>query len=190
MSLFQMLMVAAALFFAYQIILHVRNLEDPSNPATPSQPEPEALEAASLVIQADAAYEAGRYDESATLLRDALETERENSEIMGKLAFVLAKTGHADEAKSLYKAALERDNDDVLHSALASLYRSEGDFEAAKTHYEAALAIDDTYAVTYFNYANLLLDMNRRDDARAMYEKAIALDPDFTQAKFELEKLK
>ena len=59
---------------------------------------------------------------------------------------------------------------------------------AIRSYY--ALSIDDSYAVTYFNYANLLLDMGEKEEARAMYEKAIALDPDFTQAKFELEKLK
>jgi len=189
MSLFQLLMVAAALFFAYQIILHIRNLEDPSNPSTPPQPEAELNGAEALIAKADEAYEAGRYEESAALLREALEVERENSEIMGKLAFVLAKTSQTDEAKSLYLAALEHESDDMLHSALASLYRSEGNFEAAKEHYDAALSIDDSYAVTYFNYANLLLDMGEKEEARAMYEKAIAL-PDFTQAKFELEKLK
>ena len=43
--------------------------------------------------------------------------------------------------------------------------------------------------MTYFNYANLLVEMGEKEAAKTMYEKALELKPDFMQAKFELEKL-
>ncbi len=77
----------------------------------------------------------------------------------------------------------------MVHNALASLYRDKGEFEKAKEHYEASLVIDSEYEVTYFNYANLLVDMDEKERAKVMYEKALKVKPDFMQAKFELEKL-
>ena len=79
--------------------------------------------------------------------------------------------------------------DDLAHNALASLYRKQGAFEKAREHYETALAIDDAYEVTCFNYANLLVDMGKKEEAKAMYDRALELKPDFMQAKFEREKL-
>ncbi|MDX1296529.1 MAG: tetratricopeptide repeat protein, partial [Sulfurimonadaceae bacterium] len=79
--------------------------------------------------------------------------------------------------------------DDLVHNAMASIFREQGAFEKAKEHYEAALGIDPEYEVTYFNYANLLIDMEESEEAKKMYEKALEIKPDFMQAKFELEKL-
>jgi tetratricopeptide (TPR) repeat protein len=44
--------------------------------------------------------------------------------------------------------------------------------------------------VTYYNYGNLLVDMQHNEEAVAMYEKAIEINPDFAEAKEELAKLK
>ena len=56
-------------------------------------------------------------------------------------------------------------------------------------HLNDSLEIDDANPGTYYNYGNLMLDMGNEDVAIEMYKKAIDLDPDFIQAKEELEKL-
>ena len=43
--------------------------------------------------------------------------------------------------------------------------------------------------MTYFNYANLLVEMGELDQAKAMYEKALEIAPDLEAAREELEKL-
>jgi len=43
--------------------------------------------------------------------------------------------------------------------------------------------------MTYFNYGNLLVDMNESEKAKEQYQKALELDSDFKEAKEELEKL-
>ena len=41
----------------------------------------------------------------------------------------------------------------------------------------------------HFNYANILLDLNHKDEAKKEYQKALELDSSLEAAKEELEKL-
>lgn len=185
MSTFQILMLGATLFFAYQIYRHVQTLEDsdPKN-TQPDVPEAAAVSASALVDEADKAYERGEMESAKASLEEASRIDPENPEILNKLAFVTAKTGERLNAIELYERSLELDeNDDLTHNAIASLYRFERAYERAQDHYLKALEIDDTYAQTYFNYGNLLVDMGEIDEARTMYKRALELQSDFSQAR-------
>lgn len=189
MSLFQILMLAATLFFAYQIYRHVQTLDDvlPNPPRQNPDPGPSA---AMLVDQADSAYEGGDIPGAKRLLQEAYAQDEANTEILNKLAFVTAKSGERIEAIELYERSLELDeNDDLTHNAIASLYRAEGALERAQDHYLKALEIDDAYALTCYNYGNLLADMHEIDEARAMYRRALELDPELNAARDALEEL-
>ncbi|MGD9969870.1 MAG: tetratricopeptide repeat protein [Sulfuricurvum sp.] len=184
MSTFQILMFAATLFFAYQIYRHVQTLEDDgTNAPVQSASSEETGRVDDLIDAADEAYAADEIDQAKRLLEEALSKAPGNPEIMNKLAFVTARRGDEREAIALYERSLEIDeNDDLTHSALASLYRSQRAFERAQDHYLKALAIDDSYAQTYYNYANLLVDMHENDQAARMYRRALELQSDFPQA--------
>lgn len=190
MSLFQILMLAATLFFAYQIYRHVQNLED-MVPDSPRLKEPDSQPSVDLLVEkADRAYEKGEIAEAGELLREAYERDGANTEILNKLAFVTARSGRRAEAIEFYERSLELDEDDDLtHNAIASLYRAEGALQRAQDHYLKALGIDDGYALTYYNYANLLVDMHEVDEARAMYKRALELDPELAQARKALDEL-
>lgn len=193
MSIFQILMFGATLFFAYQIFRHVQNLED-SQPLEPHSFEDENTPLASwerLVEEADDAYRNGDLSAAKERLRQAAQQDENSSEILNKLAFVTAKTGDVAEAIALYKRSLLLDEgDDLTHNALASLYRTEGENSLAQEHYEKALAIDAAYPQTYFNYGNLLSDMGNTLKAGEMYLKALELQSDFPQAREALEALR
>ncbi len=190
MNIFQILMLGLSLYFAYQIYLHVNNLQEPEEAKKPEK-RVSIIDPEYLMRRADEAYESGDYKEALKLLRDAHAKDHTNTDILNKLGFVLAKEGENDEAVSTYLESLElNDDDDMVHNAIASLYRNIDEMAKAREHYERALMIDDAYAITYFNFANLLIDMQEIDEAKIMYDKAISIDPDFTQAKFEREKLK
>jgi tetratricopeptide (TPR) repeat protein len=123
-------------------------------------------------------------------LEEALHADPQNPEILNKLAFVTAKSGDRLSAIELYERSLELDeNDDLTHNAIASLYRAEDAYERAQDHYLKALEIDDTYAQTYYNYGNLLVDMHDIDAARSMYSHALDLQHDFSQAREALQSL-
>ena len=125
------------------------------------------------------------------MLSEANLKEPGNAEILFKLGFISAKVGDNTAAIDYYKKSLDVDKDDeFVHNSLASVYRAEGEFASAKMHLNDSLALDDKNPVTYFNYGNLMVDMKNEDVAREMYTKALELDPELTEAKEELEKLK
>lgn len=185
MSIFQILMFAATLFFAYQIFRHVQNLDD----AQPQKKEPNIVDtavfsASALVEEADNAYQRGELDRARTALEEASRIDPENPEILNKLAFITAKTGDRLKAIELYEQSLELDeNDDLTHNAIASLYRAENAYERAQDHYLKAIEIDDAYPQTFYNYANLLVDMDEVEKARGMYKRALELQSDFQEAR-------
>ncbi len=190
MNSFQIIMLAISFYFAYQIYLHVNNLQEPKT-TNNTKKRVSVIDPAYLVKHADEAYEKGNYTEALKLLRDAHAKDKTNTEILNKLGFILAKNFNNDEAIEMYQESLKLNpDDDTVHNAIASVYRTLNEYDKAKEHYETALSIDSEYAVTYFNYANLLVDMQDIENAKQMYKKAIELDSDFTQAKFELDKLK
>lgn len=185
MSIFQILMFAATLFFAYQIFRHVQTLEDSAPQNDNSKPMDSAVfSAEALVEQADDAYKRGDIENAKTILGEAYTIEPNNPEILNKLAFVTAKSGDHLQAIELYERSLELDeNDDLTHNAIASLYRSEMAYERAQDHYLKAIEIDDTYAQTFYNYGNLLVDMGEIEEARVMYKRSLELQSDFPQAR-------
>ena len=185
MSTFQILMFAATLFFAYQIYQHVQTLEDKAPNKEDAKREDSAVfSSTSLVNEADDAYERGEIERAQSILEEAYRMEPENSEIVNKLAFVTAKNGDRLKGIELYERSLELDeNDDLTHNAIASLYRAERAYERAQDHYLKALEIDDSYAQTFYNYGNLLVDMDEVEEARAMYKRALELQSDFPQAR-------
>ncbi len=72
--------------------------------------------------------------------------------------------------------ALEADPDNLetLQQLAVAQYNS-GDYEGAAATYEKMLSIDDT-AFARNNYANVLRDWNKTEDAVANYEKSISMD--------------
>jgi len=191
MTIFQIIMLLATGFFAYQVYLYIQNIDEEAEPAFMQEQEKIEMEPTvdELIEQADQAYKDDQIEEAQRRLEAVLTKFPDSSEGMNKLAFVLAKQGDKVGAEKYYKASLEIENDDLTHNALATLLVSLGRTQEAEEHYQNALAIDDNYEVTWFNYANLMLELKQIDKAKEMYQKALDIDPEFEQAKEELEKL-
>ncbi len=198
MTVFQLLMLGASVYFAFKIYEHVQTLQDSqkngndfegseqksANTFSPFSPE-------ALVEKADVAYEENDYKKALALLIEANAKDPKNSDILFKLGFILQKNGDNDDALNYYKEAFEIDkNNEFIHNAMASIYRANGEFSSAKLHLQASIDIDNTNPVTYYNFGNLLVDMKHNEEAILMYEKAIELDPELEPAKEELKKLK
>ncbi|MBU0721536.1 tetratricopeptide repeat protein [bacterium] len=199
MTVFQLLMLGASAFFAYKIYQHVQTLQDPEPKADNQDGEGHRSAEAfsmfdpeSLIQKADIAFEEKDFEKALALLNEAnAKQNNNNSDTLFKIAYILQQAGDNDEALKYYKEALELDKDnEFIHNAMASIYRSNGEFISAKMHLTASLEIDDSNPVTYYNYGNLLVDMQKNDEAIEMYEKALLIDPEFSEAKEEIEKLK
>jgi len=189
MSMIQIILLGASAFFAFKIYEHVQQLQDKEEDIIEEPLSPQ-VDIDALVEAADKAYDAGNMQEARQLLQEAYDADDTIAELAKRLGFVLAQMQQYEEALTLYNRALELDEEDVTHLAIASVQKSLGNFEAAERHYERAIALDDRYEVSYFNYANLLVDMGKKDEAIKMYEKALEITPDLEAAQEELEKLR
>jgi len=192
-------MLGATAFFAFRIYEHIQKLQEPENREKNPHANDEEKSAnafspfspEALVEKADIAYEEDDFEKALAFLTEANAKDPDNSEILFKIAFILQKSGDNNEALKYYKEALEIDkNNEFIHNAMASIYRANGEFTSAKLHLQASLEIDDENPLTYYNYGNLLVDMQHNEEAISMYEKAIEINPEFTEAKVELKKLK
>jgi len=192
MTIFQIIMLAAAAFFAYQVYVYIQGMDEEAEPVFMQESEAIEIEPTpdELIEEADRAYMDGEIEVARKRLEEIVSRYPDFVEGMNKLAFVLAKQGDALGAEKYYKASLELEKDDVTHNALATLLVSLDRNAEAEEHYKKALEIDSGYEVTWFNYANLMLRLGKRGEAKEMYQKVLDIDPDFEQAKEELENLK
>ena len=200
MTVFQLLMLGASAYFAFKIYEHIQTLQEPeqnsNNNDYTREDEAKSVDTFSpfspetLVEKADEAFEQEDYQKALALLTEANAKDANNPEIIFKIAYILQKSGDNDEAIKHYKKVLELDkNNEFAHNSMATIYRENGEFTSAKMHFHASLDIDSENPITYYNYGNLLVDMERNEEAVDMYKKAIEINPDFVEAKNELEKL-
>lgn len=196
MSIFQLIMLAAAAFFAYQVYMHIQNIDEEAEPE--SMREIEEMEVAELepsfderIEEADKEYMNDNASKAKELLEQIVKDFPSAAEGMNKLAFILSKENENEEALLYYRASLRIDeNDDMTHNAIARLLAVMNKNEEAEEHYKSAIKIDDNYEVTWFNYASLLLAQGKVEEAKEMFQKALEIDPEFEDAKEELERLK
>ena len=204
MTVFQLLMLGASAFFAFKIYEHIHTLQDPEqDPETQNEDlvnyeeEEKSADAFSpfsaeeLIEKADASFMEEDYKKALAFLHEADTKDINNEEILFKIAYILQKSGDTIEALKYYKDAITLDKkNEAIHNAMASIYRGNGEYTSAKIHLKASLEIDADNPITYYNYGNLLVEIESFEEAKTMYEKAIELNPDFEEAKEELQKLK
>ncbi len=203
MTTLQLIMLGISAFFAYKVFEHVQTLQNQdtnqntdSNLNQNSNNEDKGMDsfspfsASELIEKADEAFEAGDAQKSLAFLIEADVKAPNNTEILYKLGYISASIDDNMNAIKYYKLSLDVDeSDEAVHNSLASVYRNEKQFASAKLHLNDSLSINDKNPITYYNYGNLMLDMESEDAAREMYQKAIELNPDFKEAKEELAKL-
>jgi len=197
MTLFQIMMLGASAFFAYKVYEHIQTLQDPqSNDQNNSDDEQKnantfsPFDPETLIQKADVAFEEGDMKKALALLIEANAKRDNNPDVLFKLGYIMQNLGDNDEAMKYYKESLEVDNNnEFVHNSMASIYRTNGEFVSAKMHLTESLEINSSNAVTYYNYGNLLVDMQHPEEAKEMYKKALEANPEFNEAKEELEKL-
>ena len=191
-------MLGASAYFAFKIYEHVQTLQDPktSQDTTSSDNTTRGLNSFSpfnaeqLIQKADDALVVSDYDKALSFLLEADEKKPSDADVLFRIGYILDKKDDKDEALNYYKKALEFDkNNEYIYNSIASIYRYNKEYTSAQMRLRDSLAINDKNPITYYNYANLLVDMDNKEEAITMYKKALELNPDFKEAKEELEKL-
>ena len=197
MTVFQLLMLGASAFFAFKIYQHIQTLQDPepnsqdeNDNRTRSADAFSTFDSSSLIEKGDEALENGDLQKALAIYSEANIKEPSSAETLFKMGYTLGLQGRDDEALDYYKEVLEIDKSNTYtHQAMASIYRKNHEYASAKLHLNALIDIDDSNPITFYNYGNLLVDMEHFEEAKEMYENAIELNPNFEEAKEELKKL-
>jgi len=197
MTIFQLLMLGASAFFAFKIFQHIQTLQDPQpNSQDGNEDGPRSADAfstfdsSSLIEKGDEALESGDLQKALAIYSEANIKEPNSTETLFKMGYTLGLQDRDDEALEYYKEALKLDKDNsYVHQAMASIYRKNGEYASAKLHLNTLVELDGLNPITYYNYGNLYADMEHIEEAKRMYLKALELNPDFKEAKEELEKL-
>jgi MoaA/NifB/PqqE/SkfB family radical SAM enzyme len=80
---------------------------------------------------------------------------------------MLFMTGETQAAEEMFMKAVALDQDaDAAHNNLAVIFWHKGDTDTAIRHFTAALAKNPNYKPAIINYANVLLSLGRRNDAK------------------------
>ncbi|HEY8388287.1 MAG TPA: tetratricopeptide repeat protein [Parasegetibacter sp.] len=133
----------------------------------------------------------GKKDEAAALFNQALEAvkKKDQSELMIAIAkaHVQARTGDVDYALQLLNEAEAREKKNPnLYMVRGDAYRRIGNGGEAIIAYTAALERDPKLAKANFNIGKVYLSQNNPESYVKYFEDAIALDPTFAPAHYEL----
>ena len=113
------------------------------------------------------------------LLQHSLHLAPDNYQFRGNLAGVLMQLGHGAEAERLYREALVLKPDYVSgYVNLGMLYAGQGDYLRALAEFDAALNLDSGNFVAWFNRAESLRQLARRDESLQSYRHAAVAGKD------------
>jgi protein O-GlcNAc transferase len=102
---------------------------------------------------------------------------------MLRQAMAAHQAGKFDEAEALYCSVLKADEAQYpVLQMLGVLHAQRGNYPEAERRLKAALALNPNDAGGQFNYGNLLLGLQRFDEAFAAFGQALALNPGLAAA--------
>jgi tetratricopeptide (TPR) repeat protein len=136
-------------------------------------------EAAALIREANALRQAGRLLEAQAAYVHILSRWPALPDCWFNLGVVQRRAGNLQAALLSYQEALARgiSGPEEVHLNRAVIYSKLRQDEAAEGELRNALKANPSYVPALLNLANLHEDRARREDARALYEQALALEP-------------
>ena len=143
-----------------------------------------------LIHMADTAAEKGDWLEVKKAMQSARILDENNVEVLRRLGVALLQMNDYVEAQKIFENILSIDpDDDLAEGSLANALHKLGEDDAAVVHHLRAIALDGDYAPHFYNYANTLLDMGKREDALVQYREALKRDPQLEEAGKMVEEL-
>ncbi len=204
MTTFQLILLAITAFFAYQVYIHINQLQD--KPKKESSFEDDGIKndlkeltpttishVRKLIDEADKEFENKNYDKALTILREANRKKPFDSEILYKIAFIHYTNQNYKDAIEALEDALKADKSDPdIYSLMASSYRQLGGFanlNKAEEYIKDAIYLDKNTPKYYYNLGNIYQDKGKKEDAIWAYKKSLEIDKNFQPSKDELKKL-
>jgi tetratricopeptide (TPR) repeat protein len=143
-----------------------------------------------LLTIADRSAEAGDWLEVKKAMQSAQILDGKNVEVLRRLGVAQLNMHDFSEAAKRFESILTIDpDDDLAEASLANALHKLGEDDASILHHERAIVLDGEYAPHYYNFANTLYDLDRKEEALELYRKAVVIDPELSEARNVIEEL-
>lgn len=117
-------------------------------------------------------------------------TESKKPEIVKNVALIYVSQGKDAEALNAMKAAREESPDDInLILSEANVHYKMGNIENFKTLLQEAIKLDPANPELQYNLGVISAESGQTEEAKAYYEKALELDPNYVNAYINLSAL-
>ncbi len=104
-----------------------------------------------------------------------------------QMGFHYYQTGRIQSAVELYRTAITQGvGTDNIHGNLGAHLQDLGDWGAAESQYQQALAINPAHVGTLYNFGHLLSLQHRHPEAETLLRQAVAINPDYADAHMSL----
>lgn len=121
-------------------------------------------------------YSRDRFDEAEAIMKQALEEQPDNLELLYTLARFYRVQGDEAKADAMIRAATEAHPDEVRPYLILSLYRSRvGDLDGALEAAEKALAVDPNSNAARLRKAELLVDIGSRRKQKELLAEGLSM---------------
>ena len=149
------------------------------------------FDVAAIRMLAELAGRIGRYKDSESLLRRAIELSPAFTAARANLALVLYRLNRPVEAIEELKQVVAEDPDNPGHANLqAAAFGRIGDFDGAIALYDRVLKDAPNQPRVWMSYGHMLKTVGRQQDGIAAYRRAIDLLPALGEAWWSLANLK
>jgi protein O-GlcNAc transferase len=139
--------------------------------------------AQALLQQALALHNAARLDEAAQLYGAVLAIDKRHTMALAMLGTIQGQRGEYNEALRLLTRSLTREpRQPFVLNSKGIVLKELKLLGQAVASFDAALAIDPSFADAYCNRANVLRALKRPSEAIASYQRAFNLRPEFAEA--------
>jgi tetratricopeptide (TPR) repeat protein len=147
---------------------------------------PEAIEAFRKAVQLDHLF--AKAYEGMGRAYHALGQTDQAEKYLQKAADIYMDKENVEDAEAILNDILEISKDSAnVFNSLGVLYRKRGDFKNSLKNYEKALRIHPEETYILYNVGRLHLDLKDPGKAAEFFEKALIVDPDFTEARQVLD---
>ena len=141
----------------------------------------------------DALFHLGRHEAAIASLTRAVSLQADLPEVgalHGIMGLASQALGRSEAAAGYFEQALRIDpRDSIALNRLATLRAREERYEEALVQYRKLVEIGHAGAQTYANMGVVLYHLNRPEEARRSFERALSLDPDHATARAGLEQM-
>lgn len=124
-------------------------------------------------------------DNAIASLREALKHSPDNTPLRLLLADTLLSLNRLDEAEIEYSIILKTSNDNKANFGLASLFFKKGSYSACIIVLEEMIKRGTDQIDVYTLYAKALLKENSFEEAVDAYQKALTIDPDYSDEELD-----